>query len=207
MKNTLLLVLAITTLKISAQNNYVGIEGGPVYSNIYHSYYYPNSSSMLRASCGFTYTFIVANRFESSAGLLYTQKAFVLQEYGPGAYGTDIYSHRYSYLSVPLKEGFRFGDKTYGFINIGVVLSCLVSATAEEQYENRIYKTDIKNWSPSWDVSGLVELGIGQQIKERLRLNTSLAFQHSFTPTQNGSDTHFYGIALSVGLKYALKKG
>ena len=61
------------------------------------------------------------------------------------------------------------------------------------------------------DFGGLIEIGGSYKFKERFLLFTSFAYQQSFTTItnedyfSNGKAKH-YGMTLSIGLKYALKK-
>ena len=61
------------------------------------------------------------------------------------------------------------------------------------------------------EIGGLIEIGGSYKIKDELLIFTSFAYQSGFTTITNpdyfsDSKVRHYGMTLSIGLKYALKK-
>lgn len=68
----------------------------------------------------------------------------------------------------------------------------------------------ITNRVSGYDLAGLAEIGGGFIITNRLWLTTSFIYQHSFTSITNteyfaNSKIRHNGVALNIGLKWALK--
>jgi hypothetical protein len=113
--------------------------------------------------------------------------------------------------------GFKTGKRIHGFVNLGVVPSVLTSAKTilPAVTSNGITipeeTLDVTKQVTRFDLAAALEAGGGCRLKERCLLLISVAYQQSFTSFTNSnyyenSDTKYYGITLSLGLKYALAK-
>lgn len=122
----------------------------------------------------------------------------------------------YDYVSLPIKTGLNFGNKFFGFANIGVIPSLLVNAktiTLTINADGRVTgneTVDVTSRVTKFDLAGLAEIGGGYKIKSRYWLFTSFAYQYSLTTITNSEyfadSKRHNGMTLIIGLKCALTK-
>jgi hypothetical protein len=222
MKNILLIILTIATLKVAGQNHLIGVKGGVNSTNITSSNFISQSDSRTGLTAGLTYEFLFKKHFSIGADLIYNQRGFtndlVFTDNLGNPTGEKCTSKfNYDYISLPIKTGFNIGTKLYGFTNIGVIPSLLVNAkTITPTFDTDAKFTgnetfDVTNRVSKFDFAGLVEIGGGYKFKGRYWLFTSFSYQHSFTTITNSeyfanSKIRHNGMALTIGLKCALTK-
>ena len=222
MKNILLFILTIATLKVAGQNHFIGLKGGGNSTNITSSNFLSQTDSRTGLTVGLTYEFLIKKHFSIGADFIYNQRGFtndiVLTDNSGNPFGEKhTTTFNYDYVSLPIKTGFNIGTKLYGFTNIGVMPSLLVDAKITKPtfdidgklIGNEIF--EVTNRVSKFDFSGLVEIGGGYKFKERYWLFTSLSYQQSFTTITNpdyfaNSKIRHHGMALTIGLNCALKK-
>jgi hypothetical protein len=123
----------------------------------------------------------------------------------------------YNYLSVPLKLGLTFGEKLCGFTNFGVIPSLLVKAnTISPTFDSNAQRIgdetiDVTDRASKFDFAGLIEIGAAYRINERYVFAASFSYQRSLTTLTNAdyfanSTIKMHGMALNLGVKYALAK-
>ena len=172
---------------------------------------------------GVSYDYILKNNLTVGASLLYEKCGFdidaILTDNHGNPIGQKLVTYfNYDYLTVPIQVGFFYGQTFYCFANIGLTPAMLIDAQTSSPeiiineevvlpYESHNL-TDRVN---KLDVGGIVVIGGGYKLKGRYWLFSSLSFQHSFTTITNSSyfansKIRHYGIALNLGLKYALTK-
>jgi hypothetical protein len=222
MKNILLIILTISTLKVAGQNHLIGVKGCANWTNITSSNFLSQTDSRIGLTAGLTYEFLIKKHFSIGADLIYNQRGFTndivfTDNLGNPTGEKHITKYNYDYLSVPIKTGFNIGTKLYGFTNIGLIPSLLVDAkTTIPTFDTDAKFTgnetfDVTNRVSKFDFAGLVEIGGGYKFKERYWLFTSFSYQHSFTTITNSeyfanSKIRHNGMALTIGLKCALTK-
>jgi hypothetical protein len=222
MKNILLIILTIVTLKVAGQNHLIGVKGGVNSTNITSSNFIRQSDSRTGLTAGLTYEFLFKKHFSIGSDLIYNQRGFtndlvITDNLGIPTGEKYTSKFNYDYFSIPIKTGFNIGTKLHGFTNIGVIPSFLVDAkTITPTFDTDGKFTgnetfDVANRVSKFDFAGLVEIGGGYKFKGRYWLFTSFSYQHSFTTITNseyfanGKIRH-NGMALTIGLKCALTK-
>ncbi len=221
MKKIVLFLFITNFSTLYAQQHLIGIKGGINWANIN----LPTTLSDLvlhESKTGFigglTYEYLFKKYFSLSADVLYAQYGFLGDRggiYSRSLSGTERSRYEYNYLSMPIKAGYRIGDKIYGFVNLGLTPSILRESSIKIDIYSYIvdpaFTRYIGSQPAQFDIAGIIELGGGCKIKSRAFLFTSLAYQQSFTTFSNdnylaGIRPRHYGISLSVGLKYAITK-
>jgi hypothetical protein len=222
MKNLLLIILTISTLKVVGQNHLIGVKGGVNSTNITSSNYLSQSDSRTGLTAGLTYEFLFKKHFSIGADLIYNQRGFTNDRVFTDNLGNPTgekytTTFNYDYVSLPIKTGFNIGTKLYGFTNIGVIPSLLVDAkTTTPTFDTDAKFTgnetfDVTNRVSKFDFAGLVEIGGGYKLNGRYWLFTSFSYQYSFTTITNSdyfanSKIRHNGMNLTIGLKCALTK-
>lgn len=222
MKQILLIILTITTLKVAGQNHFIGVKGRLNSTNITSSNFLGQTDSRTGLTAGLTYEYLFNKHFSIGADLIYNQRGFnndiiFTDNLGNPTGEKHTTKFNYDYISLPIKSGLNIGNKLYGFTNIGVIPSLLVAAkTTTPTFDadgkltgNETF--DVTNRVSKFDFAGLIEIGGGYKFKGRYWLFTSFSYQHSFTTITNSdyfanSKIRHNGMALTIGLKCALTK-
>ena len=221
MRNLFLLVfIFVAAIEVNGQNHFIGVKGGPSWTtaNGYGNDYKDDFRTKL--TMGFTYDYFFKKHFSIGADLLYDQRGlayadFPLTDEDGRDFGQKMLTMRnYNYISVPLKAGFNYGEKLFGFANICLVPSWLVYAENTFLIANSdgsisaSRTSSITENAKKFDLGGLLEIGGGYKFG-RYWLYSSVSYQHSFINVENYSifnnPTLLYGFKLNLGFKYALK--
>ena len=221
MKNIILIILTVTTLKSVGQNNFLGIIGGANLTNA-TSVNFLTTTNKTGFCGGLTYEYLLKKHFSFGADIIYNQRGFnndivFTDKTGNPTGITSTNQFNYDYISIPLKVGYNIGNKFYGFANIGVSPSFLIDAKTKfptidiDGNVNGSETLNVTNNVTKFDLAGLVEIGGGYKFKDRYWLFTSFAYQQSFTTITNSdyftnSTIKHYGLTFSVGLKYSVTK-
>jgi len=207
MKTLLIIILTLTTIAASAQNNLIGITGGANWTNVTSSNFLNNTDYRHGVSAGINYEYFIKERFSIGSDVIYIQRGFTDDVIMPNG-GEATTKYDYNYLAVPVKTGFYNGrNKIFDFVKVGLIPSLLIDAKtstptfATEEITNRVSK---------FDLAGLIEIGGGFKIVDKLWLTTSFIYQHSLTTITNSeyfanSKIRHNGMSLNIGLKWALK--
>ena len=219
MRKIITLLIVLFTVPVFGQNHFIGMKGGLNRMNVNSSNFISNNDNRTGFNSGLTYQYILNERFNLGTDLLYFQRGFTndivfTDEFGNPTGESATSRFNYDYLSVPLKGGIVIGNKFSGFANLGIVPSLLVDATTitpaiEGVQEETVY--NVTDRVTKFDLGGLVEIGANYKITPDFLLSATFGYQHSFTSITNDdyfriSEVHHYGMVLSFGLKYALKK-
>ena len=196
MKNIFLFILTISTLKVAGQNHLIGVKGGVNSTNITSSNFLSQNDSRTGLTAGLTYEFLIKKHFSIGADLIYNQRGFTNDIVFTDNLGNptgEKYTTKfnYDYVSLPIKTGFKIGNKIFGFTNIGVIPSLLVDAktilptfnTDGNVTGNETF--DVTSRVTKFDFASLAEIGGGYKCKDRYWLFTSFAYQYSFTTITN----------------------
>ncbi len=222
MKNILSLILILLTIKATGQNHLIGVKGGINWTNIKSNNFRSQINYRTTLTPGITYEYCINKNFSVGADFIYNQRGFYddynfTDEFGnPNGENYSV-KYKYDYISLPLKAGFKFGTKFYGFTNIGIIPSLLVDAKTtmpnfnwDGSVEGNI-TYEVKSRVSKFDFAGFAEIGGGCKLNERSYLYASFLLQRSFTSITNSnyfeySEIWHYGMSLNVGLKYSLTK-
>ena len=221
MKNIAFIILLLTALNLNAQHHFVGIKGGLNNTNVKATNFFDKNYYRTAVLGGLTYEYLFLKHFTIGADLLYVQRGFrndvTFTDNVGNSLGITRIRYNYDYVSLPVKIGFTIGSKLYAFANIGICPSYLVSAKTifpmVDSQMNIIGENIVTNTKDvtRFDWAAIVEAGGGYKINDKMSVYASFAYQHSFTSIDNStyfvnSKVKHYGMAFSVGVKYALAK-
>jgi hypothetical protein len=217
MKKIIIIIVALIMLKTYGQNHYLGIDAGIYMANIASKDFKPSYRTTFAG--GISYEYFFNKSVSVGAGAVYS-----LRGYTTKAVAADTMSNggksktKFDYISLPLKLGFTFGNKFFGFGKIGLVPAVLIKAQTTapvmgadgEVIENKT--ENLTNKIRRMDIGGIVEIGGGYNLTERCRVKVSFSYQHSFSSitTDNyhpNSAIRNRGMSLSLGLAWALTNG
>ncbi len=218
-KTILIIILALTTIEVSAQNRFIGITGGASRTDV-TSNIFKDADLNIGASGGITYERFLKKSLSIEVGLLYQQRGFRLNIDTPNSERASFKYH-YNYISVPMKVGFtdlNTENNKLGFVKVGLIPALLVKAkTTTPTFDDNANITgtqtiDVTYITSIFDVAGLIEAGGGSKITDRLWLTLSVMYQHSLTSITNAeyfgnnNKIRHNGVTLQAGLNWALKK-
>lgn len=219
MRKLITALILISTIPVLGQNHIVGVKGGINWTNVNSSSFISNNDSRTGFNGGLSYEYGLNNKFNLGMDLLYFQNGVTndiifTDEIGNPTGESVTNEFNYDYLSLPLKCGFVIGDKISGFANLGIIPSLLVDAkTISQAIEGFVEETTINvtDRVTKFDLGGLVEIGANYKVAPDLLLSATFGYRHSFTSITNenylsNAEVRHYGMVLSVGLKYVLKK-
>lgn len=221
MKYSLLFAFIFGSLSLSAQNHVLGFFGG-MSSTLADTKEAPAAAKPRSGvSIGFaTYDLFLTKRWYISSGLEYNEKGYQgmkIKYVIPTAEYYVISDYVYNYFSMPLKLGYNYGKKLYGFAGVGVVSSYLWSAAKRsksfDENGNLLREGSSGNHFAltKFDFSGILEAGLGYKIQGKVWIYSSFAFHRSLNTMTtekyypNGSLFH-YGYTAVLGIKHVLKQ-
>jgi len=204
------IVFTIVSLGIRAQGHFVGVKTGVHLTNILSANATIPSDSRVGFSGGFSYEYMVRDRFSVGADLLYNQRGFssnfLIVDGSGNPVGAVTVKYHYDYLSFPIRGGFYLGKKAFGYGQIGVVPSLLMGSKVIPGSDN----PSIHPQEKQFDLAGLIELGAGYKLN-RVWLSLFAIYQQSFTTfteynTFGVTEFRHEGLTFSIGAKYQLRK-
>ena len=225
MKNTITILILISSISAFGQNHFIGLKGGVNWTNVASSDFPRNSINRTGFSGGISYEFLLNESFVLGGDLLYQQRGFIIEseftDNDGNPSGVSMTStFNYDYLSIPIKAGYIVGKKISGFINLGIVSSLLIDAktitstvdsiVVGANYFKIIGETaNVTDFVSKLDFAGLIEIGGNYNIGSKLSIFSAFVYQRSLTSITNseyfaGNNIKHYGMTLSIGLKYAL---
>lgn len=219
MKKLLVLIFIFGTLSTFAQKRLVGFEAGINLTNITKQRFETTTNWQSGSRLALTYQNLLKKRFSFSTGVEYVQAGFDSTiEYTNNTgntLGTSDISFRFDYIRIPVKIGWRYGGRIYGFTNLGIAPGAIIFArTTIPSFESNNFsitqsKQVVTENVRRYDVTALAEIGGGYKINELFRIYASLRFDHSLTTFStpfyfNPANLWHYGFSFSVGTKYRL---
>jgi hypothetical protein len=219
MKRILTVLTIVLSIPAFGQNHFIGLKGGINWTNVNSSNFMSNNDNRTGFNSGLTYQYFLNERFSIGIDLLYFQRGFTNGNVFTDQLG-NLNEERatstfdYDYLSIPLKAGIMIGDKFSGFANLGIVPSILVEAITTTPVIEGVQEETTNNVTDKvskFDFAGLAEIGANYKINPNFLLSASFGYQHSFTRISNedyfsNSEIRHYGMILSFGMQYALRK-
>ena len=165
MKIIITVLALLLTFSSIGQNHIIGIKSGVNSTNVNASNFITNNGSRTGFSSGLTYEFRFKNKFNLGMDFMYFQKGFtndiIFTDTIGNPTGEKVTTQfNYNYLSFPIKAGLVFGEKTSGFVNIGLVPSFLISGEIiEPEIEGVIDEktTDISELATNFDFGQGIE--------------------------------------------------
>ena len=223
MRQVFILILILTSSQVSGQTSLVGIKIGAIKANV-RSKELSKMNYLIAVSGGSTFDYFLNKHFSLGADFIYEQRGFSNDIIFTDDQGNPIDQKAtikfwYEYYSIPIKVGFKFGNKLYGYSNIGIIPSFLINAETKVPVIKSQNEVSTSEWVVSnvtksvtrFDMSTFFEIGLGYKLKNNLWPYTSCSFQNSFTQFSNAkyfssSELKHYGMIWSVGLKCKLSK-
>lgn len=219
MKKTLLFLFVLAGFGVQAQTHLLGINLGTNSSSISSNAVFGSPTLRLGFLGGLTYEYILKNKLSFGTDILFNQRGFrqstIFTDRFGQPLGTSNSEYRFDYLSIPVKIWYYYGNRIFGFGNIGIVSSFLLSA--EYIYPTLNISGEIVEQPPvestssysSFNLGGRVEIGGGYKINERFWLTASAAYLHSLTPTKvtgflNDLQLNQFDFNFNLGMKYTL---
>lgn len=213
MRKIITTFILLTSIAVYGQDHYLGMVGGACLTNV-KSDNFSGGTNRKGLLGGLTYEYKFKKIFHVGLDFVYAQRGFKNDVFNTdqneNTTGEELTLEvNYDYLSLPIKGGFSIGSSFSGFLNLGVVPSLLINTESFiSEMEVTIKGTDEVS---NFDFGGLIEIGGSYQFKEHFLLFASFAYQYSFTSLSNSNyypygATKHYGMILTMGLRYALKK-
>lgn len=207
-----------------AQNHFIGVHGGVNFTNVVKpDDWVTKTYNRKGLLIGLTYDYIFREHFSFGTGIMYNQRGYTYNLIFDPSYTGEPYDLIFigrinrDFITIPLKLGYQYGKAFFGYFNIGLSPSLMVEAYAvypkldfngNNIPERAVWNKDLLY---KFDLAGFVEVGGGYMFTNGFGLNTSLMYQHSFTPIldyEKSPDSQMihYGLSLNMGVKYALSK-
>jgi hypothetical protein len=216
MKKSLIVFFALVSVVATAQTDYIGIRAGVSWTDVIGKNFisFEDRDGRVGLSTGIVYEHEFKNRLTLGAEIVYNERGFIDYFVTNKISWPDVYN--YNYLSFPIKIGYTFGNKVYGFGSIGLLPSRLLKSEVVYKFVDfqgnllSTDKVDKTDQVQSFDFGGIIELGGGYKITPKWNVFTSLLYQRSNTDNTteeyfDGRDLYHYGLTWSLGIKYVLK--
>ncbi len=220
-RSVYLLLLICAAMNTAAQDQMIGVRAGPNIFNITDPQF-PGSEPRTGFSAGLTYDRPVLGNFLLSMGLVYEQRGFrspviFTNELGEPTGRVEFTDFSYDYLTIPFRIGHMISGRFHAFGNVGLVPAILINATTTLPIINvqgdleGTQTVSVISEASTIDLAGMVEVGGGVRVHERILLSVSGSYQHSFLSVTNvgyfsNSRISPFGITLSGGLRYILHR-
>lgn len=205
-----LCLLLLATLRAAAQDQRLGIQAGigtgRVRSDIFHN----EGGPRMRPSLGLSYEQVFGEHLTLGADLLFQQRGFsdrfTLTDVNGQPTGTAILALSYNYAALPLKVGYRRGNRGFGFGRAGIIPSVLVSAWYKRpQPGGEPLRVNLTGDYRRFDLGGILEAGGGFRLKKQFQFEAALAVQHSITSfTDPWFRSRHLGLYLNLGFSYVI---
>jgi hypothetical protein len=126
----------------------------------------------------------------------------------------STYKYYQDYISIPLKGGFVYGKKIFGFAKFGLIPSLFIGeqvvTTRLGQTNNSDYRLRVA--TPELNVFGIAEFGGGFLVGRKINIFSSFAYQRSIVVLgfsdsfYNDNSKKLYALSLALGVKYLIVK-
>jgi hypothetical protein len=201
------------SLSSFTSSHFIGVQGG---LNLFNA---SNINAQYKPGilAGLNYEYYLSEKYSIELGFLYSGQGYktevrVYDSTGVLLKTVDAKS-KINYLLLPLKFGFRSGNKVFTFAKIGVVPGMLLNAETTglrvQDNEVLIFTDNSKEGLKTFDIAGLLEAGLGVNLENNMQLFAAFGYKHSFTSYYDGpsvliNEPKHFGYSISVGLKYKL---
>jgi hypothetical protein len=218
-KNIFLITLiAFSIFKSNGQKHFIGLKNGISMTNIKQNNFLNESDLKIGFHTGIFYEYLNKKGILFASDLIYNQRGFKSQIIftDKSGYPTKLRipsKFNYNYISIPLKVGYNYGNKYFGFVNIGLIPSVLVYSDIVSPTFNQDGnftgedKQILTDQISKFDLASLIEIGGGFSINKRTLLQISCNFQKSITTTDYStyfpkSNIKHFGTLISISIKY-----
>ena len=223
-KELIVLLLIIISLKLFAQNNYIGVYSGINLSTINRgNLAFKDPSAIISYAGGLSFEHSIKRHFLFNTGISYNRFGFKQQYDLTDNFGNPLglvpLCFYYDYLSVPITMGYKMGDKMFVSINAGVTPSYLIDAkhvleTPSNFYAYNGVRTETTNVSSRinrFDLGGILTVGCGLKFKNRHIIYSDVSYRQDFSSLNNSKyfpdeEIKNFSLSISLGLKYAISK-
>ena len=193
-----------------AQTHYFGSKAGIVFSNSSMENVLPSVKSLKSFTGGITYNYDFASGVNIGADIVY----------GKFGYTADISINNRTQsilrenISLPLKLGYKYGEKYYVYANVGFIFNYIISNNiiSYEDGDKTKYPLGAINtldWNTRFTLSGFIELGIGYQFTNNMLISISSVYQREIIPTIDKYayrvNEPFYAYSISLGMQLAIE--
>lgn len=206
----------LMSLSSYSQEHLIGIKGGFNLSNINTQGFLDGSDNYMGFIGGLTYEFQMKNRLSLGADLLYDRRGFktdivFTNDLGVATGETMTISYLFNYVSLPIKVGYKMGDKLKALVNVGLVPAYLLKA--QNHFPASIYSEEttmeLTDGVTDFDLAALIEIGGEYTLKEKFVVFTNLGFKYSLTDHTNseyfdGEGMYHYALSWFAGVKYKI---
>lgn len=220
MKRILFICFLLSTQFIDARDKFVGIRIGASASDITQQRrFFDSTFYRIGINFGLTYDYNIRKHLHVGADLLYFEngfdvKTFVMYDNPDMLLRRAVVHYNFNYLALPLRAGVHYGNKLFGFTNMAMIPSFLLSAKAyapKFEYPNDIIKYKLRKDVRKYDIAASFETSIGFKPAQKYQYYFSCYVYHSLTPFNinnllGGSNAWHKGMLLSIGMKYKLGK-
>ena len=210
MKKVLLIIFILSSFSSYSQGHYLGSKSGLLLSksnfienvtasSSYTLEYLPSFTTRI------TYDYVFASHFTLGIDAAYVQLGSINMA------GSDLkIEEKADFISLPIKFGYKRGDRFFIFSNLGLATSVLLNHRFFSYYPNDfngpIGGKDILSQYSRISVNAFVELGIGYRINDNIDLNLSGGYQHDIIPLHSMLSTNkLYYQAFSVNLGFRFR--
>lgn len=180
-----------------------------------------NDRFLLSPVVGVNYQLQFANILSFGVDVLYDQrggKAEIFTGWPDNDRMEEYIPLRNRYLSVPIKFGLVSQGDVFGFGNIGVVPSYLISAHLDYTSAGFPHDSDLVEFTDEFsrlDIAFMLEGGGGIKVADKLHILATMGVQMGFVDIYDDPVSfydeqpieHHYGFTLSVGARYAFGGG
>jgi outer membrane protein assembly factor BamA len=193
-----------------AQRHYFGSKAGIVFSNSSFE------NDLLQVKClksftgGITYNYVFASGVNIGAEIIYGKFGYIAD--------LSLNNRTQSYLreniSLPLKLGYKYGERYFAYANAGFVFNYIISNNiiSYEDGDKDKYPLGAINtldWNTRFTLSGFIELGIGYQFTNNMLISISSVYQREIIPTVDKYayrvNDPFYAYSISLGMQLAIE--
>jgi len=229
MTKTIIFILLFLSIHqfLNAQEQYINVNLGANIANIQSNPLNIFDQNRVKFLSEVNYEFIYKKNISISLGLNYIQRGSkdpvsFTDGNGMPLNGSNEYSYffNYDYIGMPMKIGYRIKGKLNFTTRIGVIPSMLVEAKAlhpKFKFENGSIeidgydKTDYRSITNEYDIVPILELETSYTIKDRVKLNVLLLFQHGLMNVNtssffDGKPNKHIGIGVQLGCKYDISE-
>lgn len=191
MKTKLILFcLYLISLNVSGQIHSIGVQGGMNLSNISHDFI-KNSNYRKGISAGVNYEFQFSKHLLIGADLMYVQKGYhgdlIFTDQDGVVIGSSLTKDHYNYISLPLKAGYVIGNRIKVYAKIGISTSLVIKAKSiipefnSYWQQSGDYEVDYTGKAKKIDLGGIIEVGAGFKLSEKIQFNLFTGYNHSLT--------------------------